>query len=144
MEIYAKFHIDRREGKTESTENVEAALLEELQAGAIDDFDVEDSLYGVDDVDIVENPKKRTSGSAKSANLGPALWRLADAYFEARPVALDFGDEASHEKAESRKAAIQALGSAEQALDDALFHLLNQASEAIQAAKVAQYKQKGK
>ena len=140
MEIYAKFSLNREEGKTESTENVEAELLRSLED--VGSVDVEDSVYDIADVEIVENPKKRGAASAKSADLGPALLRLADAYFTARPVALDFGDEASHAAAESRRRNIEMLGPEEKALDDALFHLLNQASEAIQKAKVAAYKGK--
>lgn len=140
MEIYAKFSLNREEGKTESTENVEAELQRALEdVGAVD---VEDSVYDITDVEIVENPKKRSGGATAKVDLGEALLRLSNAYFEARPVALDFGDPESHEKAESRKRNIEMLGPEETALDNAIFHLLNQASEAIQKAKVAALKGK--
>lgn len=135
MEIFAKFSMDRTDGKTESTENVEAELLNELQAN-IDSIDVEDSTYEVQDVEIVERPGKRTSGT--NVDLGPALLRLADAYFQARPVVINIhppGDPRNEEDAVRTN-----LSENERSLDNAIFHLLNQGSNVIAKAKVSAHK----
>jgi hypothetical protein len=137
MDIFAKFSLDREEGKTESTDNVESALQSMLE-DEVADVDVEDSVYTVTSVDIVPNPRKR--GATPKVDLGPALLRLADSYFKARPTALNFGDPVSAAKAEARRNGIEALGPEEVELDNAIFHLLMEAGDEISKAQQAAYK----
>jgi hypothetical protein len=143
MDIYAKFSLDREEGKTESTENVEAELLSALE-DSIDSVDVEDSVYTVTSVDIVENPARRSRGAAKSVNLGPALLRLADTYFKARPIALNLGDPESAGAAAKRENRIHDMGPDEVELDHAIFHLIMEAGSEISKAQQAAFKAKAR
>lgn len=132
MEVIAKFQIDRIDGKTESRENVEAEFQTSLED--LDQFDVEDSVYEVQEAEIIASPKA-ASGGQDQAKLGAALLRLATVYFDARPVVLGFDGPAVDKVRD-------AFDSEEKALDDAIFHLLNEASPTINKAKQAAFKAK--
>lgn len=84
MEIYIKVEADREEGKHMSALLVGEELARNLEGESVD---VEDSIYNVTSIEVVDMPKK--SGAKASTKVEDLVYAVVDKFMEANPIVVD-------------------------------------------------------
>lgn len=117
MEIIARIQMDRTEGKTMSTDSVEAEVLTELENLSVE---VEDSVYEATGVEAIESPKRSGGGGSVNQDaLARAIAYLSEAHHKAWPLVIKTDSDGPDD--EVRKAMDEPTGR----LDEAIWQLLH-------------------